>query len=174
MEKILSAYDKVLKGITLVTGVIAGLLVLFCAFSIVYEVVCRSILNTPTEWVTEVSTYCIVIAGFLGMGVTYAGRKHIHVDIFISRLTERTRTWIELGTSALGAFYCLLFTVESWKMVMMSIEYNNCAPTTLSTPLWIPQSSMPVGLFILLLHLIRTFLGAAVKLKKGDAGEVTV
>ena len=174
MEKILSTYDKVLKGITLVTGVIAGLLVLFCAFSIVYEVVCRSILNTPTEWVTEISTYCIVIAGFLGMGVTYAGRKHIHVDIFISRLTERTRTWIELVTSALGAFYCLLFTVESWKMVMMSIEYNNCAPTTLSTPLWIPQSSMPVGLFILLLHLIRTFLGDIVKLKKGDDGEVTV
>ncbi len=174
MEKILSTYDKVLKGITLVTGVIAGLLVLFCAFSIVYEVVCRSILNTPTEWVTEISTYCIVIAGFLGMGVTYAGRKHIHVDIFISRLTERTRTWIELVTSALGAFYCFLFTVESWKMVMMSIEYNNCAPTTLSTPLWIPQSSMPVGLFILLLHLIRTFLGDIVKLKKGDAGEVTV
>lgn len=172
MEKLLSAYDKVLRALTVAAGVVAGILVLFCAFSIVYEVVCRSVLDTPTEWVTEVSTYCIVIAGFLGMGVTYAGRKHIHVDILISHLSPKARTWVELVTAALGCFYCWLFTVESWKMMMMSVEYNNCAPTTLSTPLWIPQLSMPVGLFILFLHLLRTFLGDVAKLRKGAFEEV--
>lgn len=148
----------------MLVGVIAGALVLFCGFAIVYEVVCRGVFDTPTEWVMEVSTYCIVIAGFLGMGVTYAGKKHIHVDIVLMKLSPRVRTYIELVTSLLGIFYCVLFVQESWKMMLMSLEYNNTAPTTLGTPLWIPQLSMPIGLFVLMLHLLRTFLGDIAKI----------
>ena len=39
-----------------------------------------------------------------------------------------------------------------WGMTMLSIEFDNRAPTTLSTPLWIPQISMPIGLAILCLQ----------------------
>ncbi len=168
MEKFLRSYEKFLKLLTKLVGVIAGCLVMFCGFAIVWEVVSRGLLHAPTEWVMEISTYCIVIAGFLGMGVTYAGKKHIHVDIFVSKMSPKTRTYVELATSVIGAFYSYLFMVQSFDMMMLSIELNNCAPTTLGTPLWIPQSSMPLGFAVLLLQIIHTILEDIMKIKAND------
>lgn len=168
MENFLKVYEKLLKHVTALVGVIAGALVMFCGFTIVWEVVSRGVLNAPTEWVMEVSTYCIVIAGFLGMGVAYAGKKHIHVDIFVSKMSAKSRTYTELVVSVIGIFYSYLFMVQSWKMVMLSIELNNCAPTTLGTPLWIPQISMPIGFAVLMLQIIRTLLEDIVRIKAND------
>lgn len=168
VEKFLLVYEKVLKVLTNIVGVIAGALVMYCAFSIVWEVIARGVLNSPTEWVMEISTYCILIAGFLGMGVAQAGKKHIHVDIFVSKMSPKMLTYVEVFTSLLGIFYSYIFMVYSWDMAMLSLELNNCAPTTLGTPLWIPQISMPIGFAVLLLQLIRTLLEDIIKIKNQD------
>lgn len=168
MEKFLIIYEKILQVLTKLVGVIAGVLVLYCAFSIVWEVIARGLLNSPTEWVMEISTYCVLIAGFLGMGVAYAGKKHIHVDIFVSKMSPKTLTYVEILTSLIGIFYSLIFMIYSWDMTMLSLEMNNCAPTTLGTPLWIPQLSMPIGFAVLCLQIIRTLLENIIKIKNND------
>lgn len=168
MEKFLIIYEKILQVLTKLVGVIAGVLVLYCAFSIVWEVIARGLLNSPTEWVMEISTYCVLIAGFLGMGVAYAGKKHIHVDIFVSKMSPKTLTYVEILTSLIGIFYSLIFMIYSWDMAMLSLEMNNCAPTTLGTPLWIPQLSMPIGFAVLCLQIIRTLLEDIIKIKNND------
>ena len=53
-------------------------------------------------------------------------------------------------------------------MAMLSLELNNCAPTTLGTPLWIPQMSMPLGFGVLLLQLVRTLIEDIIKIKNND------
>ena len=168
MEKFLIIYEKILQVLTKLVGVIAGVLVLYCAFSIVWEVIARGLLNSPTEWVMEISTYCVLIAGFLGMGVAYAGKKHIHVDVFVSKMSPKTLTYVEILTSLIGIFYSLIFMIYSWDMTMLSLEMNNCAPTTLGTPLWIPQLSMPIGFAVLCLQIIRTLLEDIIKIKNND------
>ena len=168
MEKFLIIYEKILQVLTKLVGVIAGVLVLYCAFSIVWKVIARGLLNSPTEWVMEISTYCVLIAGFLGMGVAYAGKKHIHVDIFVSKMSPKTLTYVEVLTSLIGIFYSFIFMIYSWNMAMLSLEMNNCAPTTLGTPLWIPQLSMPIGFAVLCLQIIRTLLENIIKIKNND------
>lgn len=170
MEKFLAAYDKLLKLLAQVTGTIAGLLILACGFMIVYEVIARGVFNAPTEWVMELSTYCVTIAGFLGMAITYAYRKHIRVDILMSKLSPKACCYIEVFTSLAGVFYTYMFTVEGMNMVLMSYEMEITAPTTLGTPMWIPQLSMPVGMCVLFLHLVRTFIGDIIKIKNQDFG----
>ena len=170
MESFIKSYDKFVTAITKLVGVIAGALILYTAFAIVFEVVCRT-LHTPTEWVMEISTYCVVIAGFLGMGVTYAGKKHIHVELVINNFSPKTRCYIEVLTCIAGIFYSFIFAVEAWEMTMRSLEYNNCAPSTLGTPLWIPQISMPIGMAVLVLQIIRTLLIDINKIMKDDFGK---
>lgn len=173
MKAFISVYDKIVDMLTKIVGVIAGTLILLVGFMIVYEIIARGIFNSPTEWVMEISTYCVIIAGFLGMGVAYAGKKHIHVDIILVHLSAKTRCYIEVLTSLAGIYFSWLFTVEAWKMMQLSIEYNNCAPTTLSTPLWIPQSALPVGMFVLFLQIVGTLLHDIMKIKDNSfEGEV--
>ena len=64
MKSFLAVYRKFLMGLT-------RLLLFIPAFSVVYEVIMRGMFNSPTEWVVEISTYCVTIAGFLGMAVTF-------------------------------------------------------------------------------------------------------
>ena len=106
----------------------------------------------------ELATYCVTISGFLGMSVTYAAKKHIHVDLLLTKLSKSTCDKLEIITTLVGAFYSFIFMVKGAQMVMLSHELNNCAPTTLQTPLWIPQSSMPIGMGILFLYLVHDFL----------------
>lgn len=158
MRNFLNAYKAVLDKITYVAGCFAGLLIFCCGMMISYEVVVRGLFNTPTEWVMELATYCVTIAGFLGMGVTYGAKKHIHVDILLSKLSASQCTYLAVITTFIGAVYSFIFTVKGAEMVMQSIALNNHAATTLGTPLWIPQISMPIGMGILFLHTVYDFL----------------
>ena len=171
MASFLSAYNGFLKIVTKIVGIIAGILVLVCGLMIVYEVICRSVFNAPTQWVMELSTYCVTIAGFLGMGVAYAGKKHIHVDVILSKLSNKVKVYLSVITTLAGAFYALMFTLQGIKMVQLSILMNNTSPTTLSTPLWIPQSSMPIGMALLFLHLVYSFLESIYKIATGNFEE---
>lgn len=171
MTSFLAAYRSFLKAITKIVAFFAGCLVLACGLMIVYEVVSRGIFNKPTQWVMELSTYCITIAGFLGMGVAYAGGKHIHVDLMISKLSKKVRLYLEIVTTFFGAFYALIFMLKGIDMVMMSINMHNTSPTSLGTPLWIPQSSMPIGMCLLFLHLVYTFLNNINKVATGNINE---
>ena len=165
-------------GLTRVVGVIAGLLLFIPAFSVVYEVIMRGLFNSPTEWVVEISTYCVTIAGFLGMAVTFVANKHIKVDILLSHLSKRTNEILSVITSFIGMVFCGIVSVYAIGMVAMSLEDGIIDPTTLRTPLWIPQSSLPVGFGLMFLHFIRTFLENLIKLGDPDydpavaAGEV--
>ena len=171
MKKFLCIYDKIVNALTWCAGVVAGGLVMAVCFMIVYEIVARGVFHSPTEWVTEISTYCIVISGFLGMGVTWAGKKHIRVDIVTSHLSPKTQCALEAATSLFVLYFCYLFVTESWGMTMMSLEYDNCAPTTLGTPLWIPQVSMPIGMLILAFQVIGTILHDTEKCFSNELGK---
>ena len=155
MKSFLAVYRKFLMGLTRVVGIIAGL-----------------------EWVVEISTYCVTIAGFLGMAVTFVANKHIKVDILLSHLSKRTNEILSVLTSFIGMIFCGVVTIYAIGMVAMSLEHGMIAPTTLRTPLWIPQSSLPIGFGLMFLHFIRTFLENLVKLGDPDydpaaaAGEV--
>ena len=178
MKSFLAVYRKFLMGLTRVVGIIAGLLLFIPAFSVVYEVIMRGMFNSPTEWVVEISTYCVTIAGFFGMAVTFVANKHIKVDILLSHLSKRTNEILKVVTSFIGMVFCGIVTIYSIGMVAMTLEHGMIAPTTLRTPLWIPQSSLPIGFGLMFLHFIRTFLENLIMLGDPDydpaaaAGEV--
>ena len=83
-------------------------------------------------------------------------------------MSPKTLTYVEVLTSLIGIFYSVIFMIYSWNMAMLSLEMNNCAPTTLGTPLWIPQLSMPIGFAVLCLQIIRTLLEDIIKIKNND------
>ena len=118
----------------------------------------RGLFNAPTEWSIELSVYCVLIAGFLGMPVTYAAGKHIHVDILVGHFNTKTRCYVELFTTVVGMFFCMVFFTQAVEMVQLSFELNNTSPSTLRTPMWIPQMSLPIGMGLLALQFLKTLL----------------
>jgi C4-dicarboxylate transporter, DctQ subunit len=164
VKDFLRVYSRVLKKITGWVGILAGVLLFIPAFSIGYEVVSRSLFNKPTEWAIELSTYCVLMAGFLGLGVALAAGKHIHVDMFTSRLSERSQGYLRVVTTLIGVIFSAVFFGASAEIAWLAWDFHMIAASTLRVPLWIPRISMPVGGAVLLLQFIRLFLESLVRL----------
>ncbi|MDD4320659.1 MAG: TRAP transporter small permease [Acidaminococcaceae bacterium] len=168
MKKAIFFYETILKKVTNVMGVFAGVILFVPALMIFYEVVMRGMFNAPTEWSIELSVYCVLVAGFLGMPVTYGAGKHIKVDIFTSKLSPKNYCFLEILASTIGAIFCLVFFVEAVNMASLSYEIDRRSPDTLRVPLWIPQLSMPIGIGMLFLHFLGTIFVDITKLTSGE------
>ena len=168
MKKAIFLYGIILQKITDVVGVFAGILLFVPALMVFYEVIMRGVFNAPTEWSMELSIYCVLIAGFLGMPVTYGAGKHIKVDIFTSKLSPKNSCLLEIVASIIGAIFCLVFFIEAVDMAALSYDLDRRSPDTLRTPLWIPQMSMPIGIGLLFLQFLGTISVDVQKLASGE------
>lgn len=147
MQSIFAVYNRILEKVTNFTAVLAGILLFVPVFSIFYEVVSRGLFNEPTEWATELSTYCVLMAGFLGMGEAMARGRHIHVDMMISHLPQKTNEVLRMAVSIICMIFTVIFCYTSAQMVYTSYDLDMVAASTLRMPLWIPQLSIPMILY---------------------------
>jgi TRAP-type mannitol/chloroaromatic compound transport system permease small subunit len=99
MKHILFYLDRISKLLSEAAAVLAGLFILATAFIIVYEIIMRGIFHAPTEWVLEVSTYFIIMAGFLGLAITFRHDAHVRVDFLTGKLTPAHQRLVNLVTN---------------------------------------------------------------------------
>lgn len=158
MAKLLSLLDRAVQAMTTFVTAVAGLFILITALIITYEVVMRSVFNAPTEWVIEISVYLIIVAGFLGLAVTYAEDKHIKVDLLTIKLPAKLNKYLGLLVNIIALVFGLICLIESWDMAATSFAIDRTAASSIRMPLWIPQAALPIGFGLLLLQIIRKIL----------------
>ena len=136
------------------SGAIAALAVLAMCLLITGAVFVRNVFGIPVVWVPEIVGYLMVVLIFLALGETMLAGGHIRIDLFISRIPKRLRDMLELLTLTLSTGVAGLFAWHGVRTVLRSYEYGRRdAFGALSTPLYIPQAALPIGLSILTLVL---------------------
>ena len=118
-------------------------------FILCYEVVSRYLFNAPTIWVQETSTYLYMWTMLAAASYTLQTRKHVHVDLVIDRLPTRPKALLEVMTSAVGAVFCAIVSIQAYEMIAATVRFGKVSATPLRVPLWIPQSALLMG-FVLL------------------------
>jgi tripartite ATP-independent transporter DctM subunit len=122
---------------------------------VVFEVVSRYIFNAPTSWVTEIGTYLFVAIAFLGLASAQRANAHIQVEALVAMLPVPVRERLEVATLWLGVIF-VVFT--AWHTARFTyLDYVNDARDwgLLSTPQWMPQAPMTVGLLLFVSALMR-------------------
>ncbi len=157
-KNIVLLYDRILGKVTRAAAVLAGCLLLITALIICYEIVVRDFFHSPTEWVLEVSTYAILVAGFLGLAVAFCDNTHVRVDIFAGRLAPETKRKVDMIINVISFLLFLIFMTESMDLVTSSYVYHKLSPSILRFPLFIPQFALVFGSFLLLGEIARRFL----------------
>ena len=157
-KDIVLLYDRILGKVTRAAAVLAGCLLLITALIICYEIVVRDFFHSPTEWVLEVSTYAILIAGFLGLAVAFRDNAHVRVDIFAGRLAPETKRKLDMVINVISCLLFLIVMTESMDLVTSSYVYHKLSPSILRFPLFIPQFALVFGSLLLLGEIARRFL----------------
>ncbi len=116
--------------------------------------------------------YFLAAASFLALAYTLRSGGHIRVNLFIRRIKEARRLWIELWCVAVGTGVSGFFAWFAFHLVLESIEFGDVSPGMVPVPLWIPQGAVTLGLLVLTIAFIDelvTILNGRRPSYRGDA-----
>lgn len=124
----------------------------------------------------EFTGYFLVAASFLALANALRAGSHIRVSLLIRGLPKGPRRLVELWCTAAGAALSGYFAWFAIDMVIDSYRFNDVSPGIVAVPIWIPQTTMAVGLVILVIALADEFVtllrGGTPDYEKGDRGEL--
>jgi len=106
---------------------------------------------------SEFTGFFLVAAAFFGLAYTLRGGAHIRVTLLIRVLKGPARRWIEGWCTGAAALLSIYFTWHTGLMVFDSYSFNDVSAGMIAVPIWLPQSSMVLGLFVFSMALIDEF-----------------
>lgn len=133
------------------------------------EVFTRAVFNFSFQISDDLGGYLLVAITFLSLAYCQVTNAFHKVQFVQDRLKPRPRAILNLFFLAVAIVSVAAIT---WFLTVFAIDAfksGDVAPTNLQTPMWIPQSIMPLGMAMLLVALIKT---AIVELRAFRSGQL--
>ena len=161
-------------------GAAAFFLVLICLvvtlqviFNFITKLFGTSVALTIPSY-AEFAGFFLAAASFLALAYTLNKGGHIRVTLVLQFLPQKARLVFEVA----GLFVCAITAIyATWfmgKLALDSYSFGDMSPGIIAIPLWIPQSSLVIGLGVFAIALtdltISTFIERRLILKPTDMG----
>jgi len=131
------------------------------------EAIARNVLHTSLQITDEVGGYLLVALTFLSMSVADAHGAFHRVEFVQMRLSPSARIVSQIVFELISLAASALITWQLIRLALNSLRTEDVAPTPLATPLWMPQTSMGIGMALLCLALLRTIAAKIRYLRAG-------
>jgi TRAP-type C4-dicarboxylate transport system permease small subunit len=122
------------------------------------EAMARNAFATSLQVTDEIGGYLLVATTFLSMSVAEAHGAFHRVELVQARLGQSARLVSQIVFDLMSLVASALITWQLARLVINSWRSEDVAPTPLQTPLWMPETTMAIGMFLLCLALVRTIL----------------
>ena len=118
------------------------------------DVFYRYALNSPLLFGEEVAGYLAAAVGFLGAAETLRQRRHVRIEFLLNAVSGKWRGWLDVATHLIGVIALVVFFWHSSVFFDRVFTRGTVAPSILATPLWIPQTTMLIGMTAFLFQLV--------------------
>ena len=163
----------VVRGINRAGLVIAGAAMVFMTLGITFEVIARYFFRSPTRWAFEGSEIALTVAVFLAAGYVLEKERHVRMDLFTGRLSEKWRNSLSLAVYPLGMVFSSMLLIKGYSGVKWSMDLGAGTPI-LNLPEAFPQAMVPIGgLLLSITFIYRWFQLLAAVRGHGDASQIT-
>jgi len=129
-----------------------SLLILPLIFLVVFEVVMRYGLQSPTIWGTETITFVFAAYILLGGGYTLLHGSHVNMDVVHGRLSRRSRAILDVLTAGIVFLYCGLLVSEGGKLALEALVSGRRSGTDWNPLLFPVLLTLPVGALLMLVQ----------------------
>jgi TRAP-type C4-dicarboxylate transport system permease small subunit len=149
--------EHFVRGIRLVSrlcGIVAAVLIGLGVAVVCEMVFVRKVLNESTIWQTDFVTYSLIAATFVGAPYVLMIRGHVHVDVVPHYVGPRARYGLAVFAALLSLAFCIVMTGLTVQFWQEAWDNHWVSDTMWRARLWIPYSSMPIGLGILTLQYV--------------------
>jgi TRAP-type C4-dicarboxylate transport system permease small subunit len=96
MKKLYQNTVVVIYQVSKFAGILALIFLMGIMLLTVADVVMRYFFNAPIPGTTELTIYCVIVAGFLGLSWCAVQKAHLKVDILINYFPVRVRKIINI------------------------------------------------------------------------------
>ena len=153
--------DRLLRAANLLSAVgvvIGGILFSLMTLLILAEVLLRTFFDKSTLVASEYSGYLLAAMIYLALAYSFREGAQIRISFMKERLKGLPLHLIEIACTSIAAILCTLSSIFLWDMVKTSFERGVVAYSVVETPLWIPQSTVLVGMILLLFQVLAYLL----------------
>lgn len=150
---------KMLKMLDKTEDIISSSLLVITSVLVFVEAVLRYRFNYSISWSEEVSR--MMIAWFIFIGSSIAVRENAHVNMdALSNLISGKRTtqlFVNILVDLICIIFCAIIVFAGINMIKSAIALGSMA-TSIKIPLFVPYASVPVGVFLMMIRYIMSFI----------------
>ena len=150
----MQTYVRIIRFISQLCGFVAAGLIAAGVLVVCHMVFVRYVLNYNTIWQTDFTTYCLIAATFVGSPYVLMTRGHVNVDVLPHYSGPRARYWLAVAAGLVTLVFALVLAVLTFQFWKEAFDQKWVSDTMWRARLWIPYSSMPIGLGLLTLQCV--------------------
>lgn len=155
----MQACVRVIRFVSQLCGFVAAGLIAVGVLVVCHMVFVRYALNHNTIWQTDLTTYCLIAATFIGSPYVLMTRGHVNVDVLPHYMGPRARWWLALFSGILTLAFSVVLAALTYRFWQEAWDNRWVSDTMWRARLWIPYASMPVGLSLLTLQSVADLIG---------------
>jgi TRAP-type C4-dicarboxylate transport system permease small subunit len=147
-------FVSAVRRVSQLCGIVAAGLIALGVLVVCHMVFVRYVLNQNTIWQTDLTTYCLIAATFVGSPYVLMTRGHVNVDVLPYYLGAKARYRLALVSACVSFAFCATVAVLTFLFWKEAWDNRWVSDTMWRARMWIPYSSMPIGLGILSLQYV--------------------
>lgn len=150
---------KMLKILDKSEDIIASSLLIITSVLVFVEAILRYRFNYSISWSEEVSRMMIAWFIFIGSSIAVRENAHVNMDALSNLIAGKrtTQTFINMLVDLICIIFCAVIVFAGINMIKSAIALGSMA-TSIKIPLFIPYASVPVGVFLMLIRYIMSFI----------------
>ncbi|MDD2918375.1 TRAP transporter small permease subunit [Rhodoferax sp.] len=138
--------DKITTGI----GKLTMWLILATTLISAGNAIVRKIFNVSSNGLLEIQWYLFAAVFLMGAGYGFLKNSHVRIDFISSRLSARTRNWIDvIGIVGVLFPFCILSIVLSWPLFTNALATGEMSQNAGGLIRWPAYSLIPLGFSLL-------------------------
>ena len=147
------SWARLIDALNQQVGKFTGWLILITTMISAGNALVRKIFDTSSNALLEVQWYLFAGVFLLGAGYGLLKNSHVRIDFVSSRLSHRTRNWIDLwGIVLVLTPFCLLSIALSWPLFTQALVSGEMSQNAGGLIRWPAYALIPVGFFLLMLQ----------------------
>ncbi|MGZ5036033.1 MAG: TRAP transporter small permease [Usitatibacter sp.] len=150
-------FVRAVRFLSRLSGYVAAGLIAVGVVVVCQMVFQRYVLNQNTIWQTDFTTYCLIAATFIGSPYVLMTRGHVNVDVLPHFAGPRFRRSLAIFASLVTLAFAVTLAVLTFLFWKEAWDNRWLSDTMWRARLWIPYSSMPIGLTLVALECIAGF-----------------
>jgi C4-dicarboxylate transporter, DctQ subunit len=150
------ALDRLFDFLAVVISVILILMTL----TIGYAIFARAVRLPGPVWIVQFNEYAMLWATFLGAAWLLSKKRHVSIELLVSRLSPRTQKILHLIHSLMGIALCAVLCWYGTLTTLENFQRNVINVQAVDVPMAYIIIVVPLGFFLLLLQFMRDFFAA--------------